>query len=398
MTGRTTARLAWGLAAFALAATSIELWLLFISPEGLPLNHPERSAAIDYLEFFFFVIVGALVAWKRPFNRVGWLMLAYVVLRSVVGITVAYGERGVLIDPGSLPGASAVVWFATWLWSASLVLIPLVLLYFPNGRLPSPRWRWVIWCCVLPVMLFVSAAIGWAGVPAQELLTSFDEGTPGPDWSGALTNGGVAVLLGLGLCSVVSLFIRYRRSSHEERLQLKWVLFAAGLLLADSIWESFLPGPDYLQAAVGALAFAAIPAAIGVAILKYRLYEIDRIINRALVYGLLTATLGIGYLVIVVALQRVLDPFTQANEIAIAGSTLLVAALFQPVRSRIQNFIDRRFYRSRYDATRTLEGFSTRLREGVDLEVLTADLTAVVGRTMGPAHISVWLRGSKDGS
>jgi hypothetical protein len=396
MTARTTTRLAWSLAIFALVVIAADVWLLVLGPEGLPLADPERGAAVDYLEPLMFLAVGLIIAWKRPSNRVGWLILAYAVGRSVLGFLGAYAERGVVDQPGSLPGAGVAIWIASWAWITHLVLLPVILLHFPTGRLPSRNWRWALWCCALPPALMGLTGIGWLGVAPRTLLNSFNDDLPGAHWTQVLFTIAFVVLLGLALVSVVSLFVRYSRSRGEERQQLKWVLLAAAVLVAEGIWSEVVPGWDDVDAVLGVLLFAAVPAAMGIAILKYRLYDIDRIINRTLVYGLLTATLGLGYVLIVVTLQRLIDPLTQSNQVAIAGSTLLVAALFRPARARIQRFIDRYFYRSRYDATKILERFSAQLRDRVDLEALTGELLATVGQTVQPAHVSLWLRQTDD--
>lgn len=296
-------------------------------------------------------------------------------------------------DPGALPGAGIAIWIASWLWLTHLSLIPVILLHFPTGRLPSPRWRWALWGCALPPALMVATAIGWFDVPPRILFESLDDEFAGPRWTHATFNVALSLVLAIALVSVVSLFVRYIRSRGEERQQLKWVVFAAALLVGEGILTELLPlRSDRFEAFFGAVLFAAVPASIAVAMLKYRLYDIDRIINRTLVYGLLTATLALGYAIAVVTLQRAVDPLTQSNEIAIAGSTLIVAALFRPARARIQGFIDRYFYRSRYDASKILERFSASLRDKVDLEVLTGELLATVGQTVQPAHVSLWLR------
>jgi hypothetical protein len=398
MRARTAARLAWGLGALALAATSVELWLLMMGPKGLPLNDPDRAAAIDYLDPLLFTILGVLVAWKRPSNRVGWLLLAYVVVRAAVGVMTAYAERGVVVEPGSLPLASHAVWAATWLWTAQFVFLPLIVLNFPNGRIPSRRWRWVARFSVAPLVLMIVAALDWLDVPALYLIEAFDEGVAGAQWGMALRQVAFLVILGLMVAAVASLIVRFRRSSNVERQQLKWVMFAAALLTAHGIWSAFLPGPEDLTAAIGALAFAALPTAMGVAILRYRLYDIDRIINRTLVYGALTAMIAGAYALVALA-SAALGGTRIAlfdNDLVVAGATLGVAAAFGPLRRRTQAFVDRRFYRSRYDAVRTVEGFSARLRDSVDLETLSADLLTTVNRTLQPAHATLWLRGSEE--
>jgi hypothetical protein len=395
MKSSTTTRLAWSVTILSFGMIVADLWLIAIGPSGLPLAHPDKSAAIDYLEPVMFLVVGLIVAWKRPENRVGWLMLAYAGGRALLGFLAAYGEHGVSVDPGSLPGAGVAVWITTWVWMPHLVLLPLILFHFPNGRLPSAGWRWAIWCCAVPGALMIAAGIGWLSVPPRELILAGADGLPGAKWTQVMFTLAFIAAIALSLVSVVSLFVRYRRTHGDERNQLKWVFLAAAVLVVQGIQSELLPWDD-VDAVLGSLLFAAVPAAIGVAILKYRLYDIDRIINRTLVYGLLTATLALGYVLIVVTLQRVTDPFTGSNQAAIAASTLLVAALFRPVRDRIQHFIDVNFYRSRYDATKILEGFSAQLRDSVDLEALSGELLTTVGQTVQPAHASLWIRPPSD--
>lgn len=392
MTTKATVRLAWSLAVLSLVLIAADVWMLWSGP-GLPFADPDKGAAIDYLEPLMFLAVGVVIAWKRPGNRIGWLVLAYALGRSIIGFLGSYAQRGVVEDPRSLPGAGVAIWLASWLWLTHLSLVPVILLHFPTGRLPSPRWRWALWGCALPPALMVATAIGWFDVPPRILFESLDAEFAGPQWTHATFNVALSLVLAIALVSVVSLFVRYIRSRGEERQQLKWVVFAAALLVGEGILTELLPlRSDRFEAFFGAVLFAAVPASIAVAMLKYRLYDIDRIINRTLVYGLLTATLAFGYAIAVVTLQGAVDPLTQSNEIAIAGSTLIVAALFRPARARIQGLIDRYFYRSRYDASKILERFSASLRDKVDLEVLTGELLATVGQTVQPAHVSLWLR------
>ncbi len=394
---RRSPRLALSLGALAVAATCGALTLVFLRPSTLSevvgVEAPGR-AAIDYLGFLLFPVVGTVVAWKRPENAVGWMLLAYAVIGGLVSLNYEYAIRGVLLEPGSLPAAGLAAWVDVWLWLVQLSLIPLVFLHFPTGRLPSPAWRWARWSAALPAALLAVPVVAHVGVPAKELLLlGEEEAIPGLEWTGPLVVGALGALIVLMLVSVGSLFVRYRRSRQEERQQLKWVLVAASVLIIDGIWDVYLPGPETLKDVVAALAFAGIPLSMGVAILKYRLYDIDAIINRALVYGTLSILLALVYAAGVFVVGGALRSLAgaQDNRLAVAGSTLAVAAFFRPARSRIQDFIDRRFYRSRYDAAKTLEAFSARLREEVDLDELVADLVAVVQNTIRPTHASVWL-------
>jgi hypothetical protein len=282
-----------------------------------------------------------------------------------------------------------------------------VLLLFPDGRLPSRRWRplaWLSGAVILLLSLGVMLAPGQLGNLAG-VRKPF--GIEGAEW---LTAGAYVLLPLLPLCmlaSALSLVLRYRRSGGEERHQIKWIAFAASVvvvLYAIAMIVSFV-FPEESWTTAGSVwwlnlltyavlsSFATIPIAVGIAVLKYRLYEIDIIINRALVYASLTATLVALYLGGIVLLQRVFVAFTgERSTLAVVASTLLIAALFNPLRRRIQSFIDRRFYRSKYDARKTLEEFSAKLRDETDLGTLSDDLIGVVRETMQPAHVSLWLR------
>lgn len=283
------------------------------------------------------------------------------------------------------------MWAGTCLWISGMVFLPLLFLRFPTGDLLSRGWRWAERLCVLPLVIVAVPAVGLIGEPARVVARLFEEESVARlEWAMLFFDAGFVALVVVAMLSVVSLVIRYRRSPGAERLQLKWVLWAAGILVLSGIWETAI-GSSPLTAALSAVTFAAIPVSIAVAVLRYRLYEIDRLINRTLVYAALTALLAAAYLGIVVALQTLI-PGTGDSDLTIAGSTLAVAALFGPLRARVQGFIDRRFYRRRYDAQRTLESFSSRLREDVDLDHLSADLLGVVHGTMQPAHASLWLR------
>jgi hypothetical protein len=299
-----------------------------------------------------------------------------------------------LARPGSVPFSGAVHALGQWLWVPAVGLFAVYLiLLFPDGRLPSRRWRPLAWFSGA-VMVLLSAGIGKPFGLEQY-----------PWVSDALP----VVLALLPLCilaSAVSLVLRYRRAGTEVREQIKWVAFAAlfvGVQFVIDIGASLLlvpmtasgrePAWLALLDQVGFIMFAGVPIAVGIAVLKYRLYDIDVIINRALVYGSLTATLVALYFGGIVVLQRLFVALTgQQSTLAVVASTLAIAALFNPLRRRIQGFVDRRFYRRKYDASKTLETFSAKLRDATDLEALSGDLKAVVGETMQPEHVSLWLR------
>jgi hypothetical protein len=356
-----------------------------------------------FVGFSMFAVVGALLMAKRPDNLVGWILGTAAVIVGIFPASESYAAY--VMTTRGRPDALAVfgAWANGWYW---LVLLALVFIYlpllFPDGRLISRRW--------LPVALL--PAFGIAGVM---VLASLAETFRGQDIDYRIDNpigveglahvedlpvfvlfGGVYAVGAVG--AFVSVAVRFRRSRGIERQQLKWFLYAAAPILT-------VPVADSLPGVVSGLVFAwllfGLPAAIGIAVLRYRLYDIDLVINRTLVYGSLTATLVLVYLGSVVGLQRLLSPAVgEGNQLAVVASTLVIAALFVPLRRRIQAFIDRRFYRRKYDAARTLETFSGRLRNETDLESLSDDLVGVVRETMEPEHAWLWLRpktGPRDG-
>ena len=397
MSTRTGAWLAWSLAALSV--------IMFVA--GMALHVLARSMdsvgewstlgavgmVLSFLPFLAFPLVGALIASRRPRNWVGWILLADGLLWTFGSVLDSYRIYG-LARPGSVPFQVAVHALSQWLWVPAVGLFAVYLiLLFPDGRLPSRRWRPLAWFSGA-VMVLLSAGIGKPFGLEQYPWVS--EAFP-------------VVLALLPLCilaSAVSLVLRYRRAGSEVREQIKWVAFAAlfvGVQFVIDVGASVLLVPMTasgreppwlaLLDQVGFFMFAGVPIAVGIAVLKYRLYDIDVIINRALVYGSLTATLVALYFGGIVVLQRLFVALTgQQSTLAVVASTLAIAALFNPLRHRIQGFVDRRFYRRKYDASKTLEAFSAKLRDATDLESLSGDLKAVVGETMQPAHVSLWLR------
>jgi hypothetical protein len=357
--------------------------------------------------FLAFPLVGALIASRRPKNAVGWLCLAIGLLWTLSGVFDYYGYYGAA-TPSSVPFPVAMAGISNWVWVPAVGLLgTYVLLLFPDGRLPSRRWRPLAWLSGAVIML-LSVGVMLAPGRLDNLAGVRNPfGIEGAPW---LTVGAYAVLPLLPLCmlaSALSLVLRYRRSGGEERHQIKWIAFAASVVVvvyAIAMIASFVfPAESWTTAGsvwwLNLLTYAVlssftlVPIAVGIAVLKYRLYEIDIIINRALVYVSLTATLVALYLGGIVLLQRVFVAFTgQRSTLAVVASTLLIAALFNPLRRRIQSFIDRRFYRRKYDARKTLEAFSAKLRDETNLDALSVELVGVVRETMQPAHVSLWLR------
>jgi hypothetical protein len=360
-----------------------------------------------YLPFLAFPLVGVLIASRRPENPIGWICLAVGIFWMFSIMSGSYAMYGLRVaSPGSVPFPAAIASLGEELAPATGGLIgTYLLLLFPDGRLPSRGWRPLAW---LSGAVIVSIIVGGVLTPGglQDLGRVRNPfGLEEYSWIAYATQ--IVVLL-LPLCilaSAFSLVLRYRRSGGEEREQIKWLAFAA-LILGLGFSSFVIPGILAPEATEGAntlwenlledavtLSFAGVPVAIGIAVLKYRLYDIDILINRTLVYGSLTATLVALYFGGIVVLQRFFVLLTgQQSTLAVVASTLLIAALFTPLRRRIQSFIDRRFYRSKYDARKTLEGFSARLREETDLVAFRDELAGVVRETMQPAHVSIWLR------
>ena len=347
----------------------------------------------DLIMALAFAVVGAFISVKRPGNLVGWALTLAGVGILLAGVLGGYAELAVFAKPeAGLAGGEAAAAIASGAWTALIAGVFLLLAVFPSGRLPSARWR--------PVAAFVLICmpIIWLGVVTVpgELDPPF-EAYENPL---VLTHGDaylwlVYILIVPSLVSVAAaaagLILRFRRSQGIERQQYKWLAASAGLLIVILPIAGAFNWSGVAGAALS-IALVALPVSVGVAVFRYRLYEIDQIVNRAVVYGAATALLSGLYFGIVIGLQAAFSGLTRGNDLAIAGSTLAVAALFRPVRRRIQAFVDRRFYRRRYDAAQTLGTFSTRLRDEIDLDELGSDLGAVVRETMQPTHLSLWIR------
>jgi hypothetical protein len=343
-----------------------------------------------------FSLVGTLVSSRRPGNSVGWICLA---IGLGLGLTVFVGEYNVYAlqtRPGSLPGGEYAAWVENWIWLPSMVLPGTVLvLLFPNGRPASRRWWWAAWLAVAGTSLKTVSEMFLPGALAEapNVTNPF-----GVESAGSLLEplGSIGyVLLQLGiLATAFSMFLRFRRARGEERQQLKW--FASAAVVLALVFLLSIVFPSGVLEDLVALLFAGLPVAAGIAILRHHLYDIDVLINRALVYGTLTAALALVYAVSVVALQQGFLSLTgQTSQLAVVASTLAIAALFGPLRRRIQEAVDRRFYRTKYDAARTLEAYSARLRDDADLDSLANDLIGAVHETVRPEHASLWLRPSK---
>ena len=369
------------------------LSLLFAALNGYSLPY-FFDGLIGPLLAVSFSVIGVVIASHRPGNPVGWIFLAVGFSQGLVSFANTYAEYALITEPGSLPGGPVMSWLGQLVWfpGASL-MFTFALLLFPDGRLPSPRWRPLAWISAVPLVVFVPGAASLYPHRGRAFMENPNQFEPG-GILGALLGVMFPLMLVCGLASVISLVVRFRRSRGIERQQLKWFTYAAAVTLGGLVMNEALS-----LGIAGNLLFLpfipSIPVAAGIAILRYGLYEIDILINRTLVYGLLTATLAAVYFGGVSATQTIFRTLTgqeRQSQLAIVVSTLVIAALFNPLRRRIQSFIDRRFYRSKYDAAKTLAAFSAKLRDETDLDALSDDLTSVIRETMQPSHVSLWLR------
>jgi hypothetical protein len=396
MSKRSATWLAWSMCALSLALTAVSLLLLVLN-----LSHPDVPIhpywGINTLVAVGFSPVGAVIVPRiSPKNPIGWLFCATGLSFGVIHFTAQYARYALLAAPGSLPAGEAAVWIFSWAWVPALGLNVFLFLLFPDGRLPSHRWRWFFWLSLLLTLAGTSSQ-AFASGPVTDLGGIYNPlGVEGLPNAFKLIQ---ALLFTLMFISAASLFVRRLRARGVERQQLKWFTYSATLaisgailtyIIAEGIGSAWLGWVGYVLLLVGLIGT---PIAMGIAILRYRLYEIDLIINRTLVYGALTATLAVVYFVDIVVFQEFFRALTgQTSQLAVVASTLMIAALFNPLRRRLQAFIDRRFYRRKYDARKTLEAFGSRLRDQTDLEKLCEDLGEVVDETMQPAHVSVILR------
>jgi hypothetical protein len=335
--------------------------------------------------------VGAVLASRRPAHPVGWLLLAIGVSVILLGLADAYAAYGLLARPGSLGGARWAAIYVEVSWVVLSTLLGFVLLLTPTGSLPSPRWRWWAWLVVAAAAVTVTVRSQPLDPPYQAVAVPLLV-ERGPLVAVA-RSGTVITLAGL-LVAAGSLVVRGRRARGVERLQLRWMSAAAALVgLATAVilvsWAAFGSAAQPLWEWVTVSYLVALPLATGASILRYRLYDLDRIISRTLAWTVLTVLLGLGYAAAVLLLGRLLP---DSSSLAVAGATLAVAATFQPARRRVQAAVDRRFNRRRHDAARIIAAFGTRLRDQVDLDVLHTELLAVVDQTMQPTRASLWLR------
>jgi hypothetical protein len=404
---RALRRLIWALFGFCTAMIAVNVPMsLAQEPTG---SWGQGSSAAYAIVVVTFPLVGLLILRRQPRNTIGWVLISIGMVSGLGALADNYATYGLLVEPGSVPApdVAAALNEGTWAPWIGLMGTFLILLY-PDGHLPSPRWRPVGWLSAVTIVVVTIAIMFSPGTLAE---------SPVPDMVNPLGSQAAEPVLTvliiiflpllplcIGACAL-ALVLRFRRTRGIERQQLKWLATAGAVvalvylvtmvsvMLAEltALVDERAGWITALQTVL-TLSFVLLPVAIGVAILRHGLYQIDVIINRALVYGSLTATLAGVYLGSILLLQAVLSPLTAQSDLAVAGSTLAVAAAFRPARTRIQAVVDRRFYRSRYDAARILDDFASRLRHELDLEAVGADLRAAVHDTVQPAHVSLWLR------
>ena len=398
MSGHAASRLAWSLAAVSLLITALALVLIFLGwPTPLPEGWtPWHGQAISALGISGPPILGGLISSRRPHNPYGWLWLGFGMGFALLLLAQVYAAYSLEVQPGSLPAPRLVGNVVAVVgWMVSTALFPFLLLLFPTGELPSRRWRIVAWAIVVA---------GLTALAAGPFMPVEDNFIPGENPLGvggtvgevitSLGYAAVIVILLTIVLSALSMVLRYRRAGGVERQQLKWFAYAAALLVGQWISSFLYEPPGAWDTLTEMVPIVGLYVAVGIAILRHRLYDIDVLINHTLVYGALTVTLAALYFGGVTAMQTIFRTLTgqaEQSQLAIVVSTLVIAALFNPVRRRIQGFIDRRFYRRKYDARKTLDSFSGRLRDETDLEILCDDLTGVVRETLQPAHVSLWL-------
>ena len=401
MSRRAIAWLAWSLVALSVALivggfSLSQTVSTAVSGSAVGGETDDSSVVTDLFTLLAFSIVGAIIASRQPRNAIGWIFCGVGVTVGLNSFAGDYADFWLASGFGNTGFGESAAWLSSWAWSL-LLYIPTssVLLLFPDGRLPSPRWRPVAWGVALGAAGGVAGLALKAGPLADFPQVSNPYGVDSPV-VGIVWVVGSIVAAGSMVASAASLIVRLRRSRGEQRQQIKWLAYAgAVLVVAIGVGALTIPWSVPASIMIMSVAMLGLPVFTGIAIIKHRLYDIDLIINLTLVYAILSATLVAVYFGGIVVLQRVFTTLTGQDNLpqfAIVASTLAIAALFDPLRRRIQSFIDRRFYRRKYDARKTLEGFSAKLRDETDLDALSEDLVAAVRETVQPTHVSLWLR------
>lgn len=393
MTGRIPRLAAWSLGTIGVASALVTAVLLPVA-RSEPIRHFELGAVAAAASF---AVVGAIVAVHRPRNPLGWIHLVIAVSQGGNALAGEYAR--IAIAHRWLPGADVVAWSSMWTWApGAVLLVTLAVLLFPDGRLPSRRWRPAVWLAVVSLLVIV--------VPTSVAAWAYRSELPGVVFGEAELGGAVPLaqqlqLAGLigtaaaGAASLASLIARFRGVAPSTRLQLRWVTTAAVITVPTFVASALVPLPRPVLLVGSVLIAPLIPAAVGVAVLRYRLYEIDRIVSRTVAYTLVILVLAGLYAITVVALGTVARGVTghAGGDLVVAASTLLVAAAFGPVRNRMRSAVDRRFNRGRYDAARTVEAFAHHLRHEVDLDAVADELCTAVRETIEPRQVRLWLAG-----
>ena len=401
MSRRTAAWLAWSLVALSVALivggfSLSQAVSTAVSGSAVGGETDDSSVVTDLFTLLAFSVVGAIIASRQPRNAIGWIFCGVGVTVGLNSFAGDYADFWLASGFGNRSLGESAAWLSSWAWSL-LLYVPTssVLLLFPDGRLPSPRWRPVAWGVALGAAGGVAGLALKAGPLADFPRISNPYGVDSPV-VGIVWIVGSIVAAGSMVASAASLIVRLRRSRGEQRQQIKWLAYAgAVLVVAIGVGALTIPWSVPASILIMSVAMLGLPVFTGIAIVKHRLYDIDLIINLTLVYAILSATLVAAYFGGIVVLQRVFTTLTGQDNLpqfAIVVSTLAIATLFDPLRRRIQSFIDRRFYRQKYDARKTLEGFSAKLRNDTDLDALSEDLVAAVRETVQPTHVSLWLR------
>ena len=379
-------------AAVSVALVAGGVALAYVDRHLVPVSGWDFSSVFEEASFIAIPAVGFVLASRRPGNRVGWILLGSGLVLGLGFFCERYGQRGLVAAPGSLPAARAAAWFLNWAWAIPAAGLAFTLLLFPTGRLRSRRWRPVAWFVAAVFTLYAAAQVARACRVWADPYTALSDG-----WYPGSHTAAVILVPAALLAGAAAVAARFARSTGEERLQLKWFVTAALLVVAAIIPLSLAPqiglSPAAASAAVSVLkvafglALVCTYAAIAVAVLKYRLYDIDRVISRTLAYAIVTGVLACLYAGLVLLANQVFGVHTP---VAVAAATLAAAALFSPVRHRVQRRVDRRFNRARYDADQTVAAFAARLKDSVDLDTVCEDLARVVQAALEPAHVSVW--------